>query len=171
MHIRYAVKKDAKTIAAIQVKAWRYGYKGIMSDEYLNSISVKERTIQWDQILEQTGPGINLVIELNSSISGFCVYGPARDHDLSDENAGELVALNILPHVWGKGLGTALIKYVMESAHSHNWHSIYLWVLKDNTRARGLYDHMGFTVEGSEKFDTTLTDQELHEIRYAKALS
>jgi len=40
------------------------------------------------------------VLELEEAIAGFCVYDPARDHDLSHENSGELVALNISPDYW-----------------------------------------------------------------------
>ena len=171
MHIRNATRKDAQYIAKIHVDAWRSGYKEIMPDEYLKSLSVNEKTEQWNKALSTKGlGGVNLVIVLNGSISGFCVYGPARDSDLSKENAGELVALNISPDFWGKGLGTALTKHVIKSAHHHQWRSLYLWVLKENIRARRLYEYMGFSVEGHEKFDTKLTGHELHEIRYVREL-
>ncbi len=170
MHIRHATRKDARHIAKIHVAAWRSGYKEIMPDEYLKSLSVKEKTAQWNRALSTKGPGINLVIVLNGSISGFCVYGPARDSDLAKENAGELVALNISPDCWGKGLGTALTEHVIESAHHYQWRSLYLWVLKENVRARRFYEYMAFSIEGREKFDTKLTNRELHEIRYVSRL-
>ncbi|VAX00390.1 hypothetical protein MNBD_GAMMA20-465 [hydrothermal vent metagenome] len=170
MLIRYATRKDAQDIARIHVEAWRSGYKGIMPDEYLKSLSVKEKTRQWDEALATKGPGINRVVVLNGVISGFCVYGPARDDDLSNENAGELVALNISPDCWGQGLGTELAKQTVKSAHHYQWRSLYLWVLKENTRARRLYEQMGFSRQGREKFTTQLTGHELHEIRYVRQI-
>ena len=174
MHIRNATREDARHIARIHIEAWRSGYKGIMPDEYLKSLSVAEKTLQWDEAISTKGPGINLVIVHHGAISGFCVYGPARDDDLCKENAGELVALNISPDCWGKGLGTALTRHVIKSAHStHNdqWYSLYLWVLRENVRAKKLYESMGFSIEGREKFDTKLTGHELHEIRYVRKLA
>ena len=97
MKIRIATKEDAPDIAKIHVEAWRSAYKGIMPAEYLESLSVEARTKEWFEALSTTSPGINLVIELEGGISGFCVYGPVRDKDLSHKNAGELVALNISP--------------------------------------------------------------------------
>jgi len=112
----------------------------------------------------------NLVIEYKNIVSGFCVYGSARDKDLSNHNVGELVALNILPSKWGLGLGTELIKNVIESANIKGWKSLYLWVIRENIRAKRLYELMGFEVEGREKIDSELTGSELHEIRYVKKL-
>ncbi len=173
MHIRNATRMDAHHIARIHIDAWRSGYKGIMPDEYLQSLSVAEKARQWDEAISTKGPAINLVIVRHGVISGFCVYGPARDDDLPKKNAGELIALNIAPDCWGKGLGTALTRYVIESAHSiHNgqWHSLYLWVLRENARAKKLYESMGFSIEGREKSDTKLTGHELYEIRYVREL-
>ncbi len=171
MYIRHATTKDAKYIAKIQVESWRMGYKGIMPDEYLKSLSVKEKTEDWNEALSKQGKGINLVIESNGIISGFSVYGPARDKALSNKNMGELVSLNVSPIFWGNGLGSELTKYVIESAYEYKWSSLCLWVIKKNTRARRLYEHLGFSVKDSEKIDTKLTGHELHEIRYVKSLN
>jgi len=170
MNIRNAIKDDAASIAKAHIEAWCSGYKGIMPDEYLKSLSVKLITKEWQEALTKNSPGINLVIECNNVVSGFCVYGPARDKDISTLNVGELVALNILPSFWGMGLGTKLVKHVIKSANNHQWKLLYLWVIKENDRARKLYELMGFEVEGSEKIDTKLTGCKLHEIRYVKKL-
>ena len=104
MRIRTATLQDARDIAKIHVQAWRSGYEGIMSAEYLRSRSVETRTEKWSEALSTRSPGINLVIELEEAIAGFCVYGPARDNDLTYESAGELVALNISPDYWSMGI-------------------------------------------------------------------
>jgi len=171
MKIRTAKKEDAEAIANIHLLAWRSAYKDIMPDEYLRSLSITERTKYWLEALSERGPGINVVVEQRSSVAGFCVYGPARDKNLSNVNAGELVALNILPNAWGKGLGTELVKYVIESAINDDWSSLYLWVIKENLRARSLYELMGFENDGNEKIDSSLAGCELHELRYIHKLS
>ena len=166
MKIRTATLQDARDIAKIHVQAWRSGYEGIMSAEYLRSRSVETRTEKWSEALSTRSPGINLVIELEEEIAGFCVYGPARDHDLSHENAGELVALNISPDYWSMGLGTELIRHVISDSDKRMWQSLYLWVLEENSRARRLYEYMGFENTGIAKTDVSIAGNKLRDIRY-----
>ena len=166
MKIRTATLQDACDMAKIHVQAWRSGYEGIMSAEYLRSQSVETRTEEWSEALSTSSPGINLVIELEEAIVGFCVYGPARDSDLSHENSGELVALNISPNYWSMGLGSELIKHVISDSDKRMWQSLYLWVLEGNSRARRLYEYMGFENTGTAKTDVSITGNELRDIRY-----
>ena len=120
MNIREANINDAEGIANVHVKSWQFAYVGIMPEEYLFSLSAKEKTGIWLKSLSEKSLGINIVLEINKEIIGFCVFGPARDKDLLNQNVGELVALNILPRYWGNGY--------------------YLWVLKQNERAIGVYE-------------------------------
>lgn len=170
MNIREANKNDAYGMANVHVKAWKVGYSEIMDTEYLESLSIENKTEMWSKSLSERNSGVNLVIEKNKKIIGFCVFGPVRDKDLSNKNYGELVALNILPSDWGKGFGSMVIKQILKASKAKKWSRVYLWVLKRNMRARTFYEAHGFVKEGSEKFDKTLTGHELHEIRYVKTL-
>ncbi|RTZ62180.1 MAG: hypothetical protein DSZ32_00825 [Gammaproteobacteria bacterium] len=109
-------------------------------------------------------------MEENGYIVGFSVFGPARDKDLENKNCGELVALNIMPEYWGNGFGTELTKYVIKVSKNKKWDALYLWVIKQNIRARRIYESLGFVEEGAEKCDTILTGHKLHEIRYVNTL-
>jgi len=169
MNIREANRTDAFGIATVHVKAWKIGYAEIMAKEYLESLSIDQKTEVWLKSLSQKGIGTNLVIEKNNKILGFSVFGPARDTDISKNN-GELVALNILPSQWGQGLGSKLIEFVLTVSKGKKWDAVYLWVLEQNIRARAVYEAHGFVEEGSEKFDKSLTGHELHEVRYVKTL-
>jgi len=132
----------------------------------LQSLSVKDRTKQWHKTLTGDSIGINLVVEYQNVISGFCVYGPIRDNDLKDLKVGELLAININPDLWRFGLGSGLLKEVIKGSKNKHWQSIYLWVIKENNRARRFYESHGFEPDGFERTDTELTNHELHEIRY-----
>ena len=166
MNIREANINDAEGIANVHVKSWQFAYVGIMPEEYLFSLSAKEKTGIWLKSLSEKSLGINIVLEINKEIIGFCVFGPARDKDLLNQNVGELVALNILPRYWGNGYGSKMISYVFKQSKLKKWQSVYLWVLKQNERAIGVYEKNGFILEGTEKIDNKLTGYELHEIRY-----
>ena len=166
MNIREANINDAEGIANVHVKSWQAAYRGIMPKDYLLSLSVKEKIETWLKSLSEKSLGINLVVEKNKEIIGFCVFGPARDNDLKYHNVGELVALNILPSYWGNGYGTRIINYVFNKSKLREWQALYLWVLKQNERAIAVYKKNGFILEGSQKSSTKLTGHELHEIRY-----
>jgi ribosomal protein S18 acetylase RimI-like enzyme len=170
MIIRNAFLDDAESIAKIHVTAWRTGYRNILPDVYLKSLSIESRTKQWQDALANNNIGTNMVIEYKKIVSGFCVYGPVRDKDLNNLNMVEILALNISPDSWGMGFGTALIKHVINYASMDNKEKIYLWVVKENQRAKNLYENMGFLLDGSEKIDTEFTSCELHEVRYVMKL-
>lgn len=170
MNIRDANKNDAFGIATVHVNAWQVAYAEIMPKEYLESLSIVQKTETWFKSLSEKNLGINLVIEEDNKIIGFSVFGPARDKDLSNNNAGELVALNILPSQWSRGLASEIIKYVLNASKAKKWDAVYLWVLTQNKRARAVYEFHGFEIEGKEKFSKNLTGHELHEIRYVKRL-
>ena len=52
MIIRPAGLADAFRIATIHVEAWQVAYRGILADEFLAALSVEERHVGWQRILE-----------------------------------------------------------------------------------------------------------------------
>lgn len=171
MNIREANINDAEGIANVHVKAWQSAYREIMPNDYLDSLSVNEKTKIWQKSLSEHSLGINLVIEKNKEIIGFCVFGPARDDDQKNCNVGELVALNILPKYWRNGYGTEMVNYVLSQSDLKGWQALYLWVIKQNKKAIAIYEANGFIREGAEKLNDKLTGYELQEIRYICTLS
>jgi len=170
MNIRVATTKDADLIASINIDAWQVGYKGIMSESYLNALRLADTNLQWDSALSSNDPGINIVIEYQNKVSGFCVFGPVRDKDLKCNSSGEIVALNVAPNKWRLGLGSKLLEKVTELAIKEKWNFLYLWVLKDNVRAMRFYESKGFALEGTEKINLKLTGEKLIEVRLFKKI-
>lgn len=71
--------------------------------------------------------------------------------DLADESqAGELYidTLSVSPLAQGKGLGTILIKAVIEKAKKEAFQHVGLLVDKDNPNAKRLYQRLGFVDVG-----------------------
>jgi RimJ/RimL family protein N-acetyltransferase len=58
------------------------------------------------------------------------------------------VILGVLAGDAGHGLGAALLRAATNWAAEHGLHRLELTVMAHNTRAIGLYERMGFTVEG-----------------------
>lgn len=47
IRIRRATLADCPAIAQVQVEGWRTTYRGVVDDDYLESLSVTDRTQKW----------------------------------------------------------------------------------------------------------------------------
>jgi|SRR6266850_3098125 len=168
MRIRPAIPEDAQSIAEIHVSAWRAAYRGLMPDAYLNELSVEKRTSLWQRSLTQPNPGTLILAENQKAITGFCFFGPTRDADGKDKRVGEILSLNVRPEFWRGGFGRALCDFVLREALRREWTAVTLWVLKGNERAFRFYEALGFSLDGTDRIETTLTGAPLHEVRYQR---
>lgn len=95
-----------------------------------------------------TGDGRALKTTMEQ-IVGVCVYGPAREPYY--HGWGEVRALYLLPG-WGRmGIGSKLLQAAVESLFEEEYHSLYLWTLRENCIARRFYEKHGFQWDGQEK--------------------
>ncbi len=171
MAVRLATVDDAGAIAAVHVAAWRAAYAGLMPQEVLDGLSVEKRTVDWQRSLSITGPAVTSVVTDPANIVvGFAHYGLAHDTSYVDQHRGELFAINLQPEVWRCGFGRQLCEHVMAHAAAKQWHSLSLWVLRENTRARAFYESLGFVADGCEKMDSSLVGAPLNELRYRRQL-
>jgi ribosomal protein S18 acetylase RimI-like enzyme len=167
--VRIAQYEDAKAIAKVHVASWQAAYKGLMPDDFLASLSVERREIQWQEFLRQAEHVI-LVCEENSEIVGFASAGKARDEDLHDQVA-ELYTIYLLSDVWNKGYGKRMFQEIAKVLPRHGFTEIVLWVLESNRRAREFYQAMGLRPDGQSKTETWQNGVVLHEVRYQGKLN
>ena len=66
--IRPATPEDALAIAAVHVDAWKAAYRGIVPDEFLDSLSIEQRSDAWRQILSEGSPENVMVAQAADSI-------------------------------------------------------------------------------------------------------
>ena len=126
----------------VHCTSWKEAYRGIVCDRYLDSMTVEATTARARQFPENT-----LVAKDKERVVGFAVYGPSRDEDLV--NAGEVIAIYVLPEYYGRKIGYRL----MNEAFSRlgEYHTIFVWVLEKNERAIRFYHRYGFEVDGCKK--------------------
>ena len=82
---------------------------------------------------------------------------------------GELRAIYVLPGCWRHGIGRALFTAGCERLREMGFGEFYLWVLRDNVRARAFYEKMGMRPSGEEKADR-IGGAEAVEVRYVGTL-
>ncbi len=164
------------------MRSWQVAYRGIVPDEYLDSIDEAERVEQWAQILRGEVPvgnlplPLNIVAEDDGEVVGFANVGAFRQPDEGSETPrveadapGELWAMYVTPERWGTGAGGALMAATIDELRAKRYDPAYLWVLTDNDRARRFYERQGWVCDD---VSTTLEvlGNEIAEIRYSRAV-
>lgn len=136
-----------------------------MPEELLNGLSVDERALGWRRRIEHDDGSGLLAAILEDVVVGFAAFGQARDVD--DPGDGELYAINLDPDAWGLGLGRQLFRSACDGLDALGFERQVLWVVKENERARGLYDSEGWRPDGQTKTDETLGS--ITEVRYERS--
>jgi GNAT superfamily N-acetyltransferase len=147
--IRDVGRGDAAGLAAVHVGAWLAAYRGLMSDAFLDGISVEQWETRWSQRLSEVDlPPVRVAARAHA-IVGFCrLASPSRDQDAASDVA-EIAALNVSPAAWRSGVGTALMTDALERLSRDGWGTATLWLVENNARAEQFYKRLGFTFDGT----------------------
>ena len=133
---------DAAAIARVQVAGWRDTYRGIVPQEFLDSISVGDWTERrFRELVSSMAGACSHVAEVENEIVGWAYSGPNRDQDST--YTGELYAIYLLPECQRRGIGLALTVSAAKSLIESGMSSMLLWVLAENWPARRFYEALG----------------------------
>lgn len=141
MKIRYISDDDLSEISNVYEESWKYAYKNIIPQSYLDSIPKGN----WVDNINVNGRK-NIVITENNIIIGTLSFCKSRWKEYS--NYGEIVAIYFLPEYMGRGYGKYLLERGIQELKSMGFENILLWVLEENIRAREFYEKFGFTYSG-----------------------
>lgn len=161
MHIRYLLPEDnLYEISHVYEQSWKYAYKNIIPQDYLDNISAGS----WTNNITKDGRN-NLVLIENNSMIGTSSFCKSRWEKYS--NYGEVVSIYFLPEYIGKGYGKKLLDKVMEELNHLGFEYVLLWVLEDNMQARKFYEKYGF-IFSKEYRNDNIGGKELREVMYIK---
>ena len=108
MEIRYVAQSDDPLeISNIYESSWKYAYKNIIPQDYLDSIPKGH----WADNINQESRN-NLVVIEDGVIIGTASFCKSRWEEYSDY--GEIVSIYFLPEYIGKGYGSLLLKRCVE---------------------------------------------------------
>ncbi|MCL2247885.1 MAG: DUF3788 family protein [Oscillospiraceae bacterium] len=150
MSVRYAKLEDLKETAKINVEGWRASYKGIIIDDYLNSLN-------YEAVLKRAearfGNGLFFVYENKvGEILGFCWCGERKD--VADEGFGEydceLYAIYVRPDRIRQGIGKELFHFATKELKANGKSKMILWCLEENTPSIKFYKRMGGILLGTK---------------------
>jgi ribosomal protein S18 acetylase RimI-like enzyme len=166
--IRSATPEDALAIATVHVSAWKAAYRGIVPVEFLDSLSIEQRSDAWRQILLERAPE-TLVAQAADAILGFISAAASRDPD-AQPFTGEIWAVYVAPAHWRTGIGRLLCQQAERRLLQQGLNEVTLWVLKDNRPAHQFYWSTGFITDPRGEKTIVWAGTELQEIRMRKRL-
>ena len=134
MIIRQAREEDVMQIAEIVVEDWKTAYRGIIDDDYLDSLRAEQRY----QIEIKRYQKYMVAVEDNEVLG--CAWNEIADDEAAD---CEINALYVRYSKRGHGIGRALMQNSMDSFRKAGKKSMIIWCLKDNHESRKFYERMG----------------------------
>ncbi|MCK9735546.1 GNAT family N-acetyltransferase [Pseudomonas syringae] len=165
--IRYALPRDAKSIAQVHVSSWQQAYLNLMPADFLASLTatLPQREAYWVDSIENKESDV-LVAELDGRIIGWISVGPCRDEDKTRVESGEVMAIYILAEYWGKGIGTELWRAGLKRLSDQGYKYVTLWVLSKNERAIRFYQRLEGREESGSRRTLVRGGVTLNEVRY-----
>lgn len=141
--------------AYVHWKAWHEAYPGLVSDEYLEKLTLEKcekMAYSWTDNL--------IVAKDNGRVIGFVGFG-----DRGDEapGIGEIFAMYVLSEYYGTGVAQKLMEAGLKQLEGYP--KVCLWVLKDNKRAIRFYEKCGFSPDGEEMISPNLGVSEIRMVR------
>ena len=134
MEVRPAKSIDALSIARVQVRTWQDTYRGIVSDQFLDAMTLRRAQRVYQRQIED-GLGIWYVAAAErEQVAGFISGGPNRNGE--SIYAGEIYELYVLRQYQRQGLGRQLTAAFSEQLDHKGLHSLSVWVLERNPGRR-----------------------------------
>ncbi len=169
------IPEDALEIATIQVTSWRDAYRGIVSQNFLDSLDLQEKKENWERrTLENTPPILRLVVEnetqnesrtQDKKVIGFACGREQRLTNPIPTSDCELYALYVHPSEKRRGAGKRLLDEFKSEMKKEGKSRLCIWVLKENHPARRFYESQGGILNHTEK-TVEFGDMHLPEVAY-----
>ncbi len=149
--VREATAEDARGMAEVHVRAWRAAYRGILTAQLLDDLSIELREKSWRSAVAAANSAMLTIVAEGEtdSIAGFCsVALPSRDEDAGERTA-EIAATYVDPSRWGSGVGRALMEQALARLQDGRWDDVTLWIFMRNAQGRAFYARSGFRLDGT----------------------
>lgn len=159
MEIRHVNAGDDRlAISRIYEESWKFAYRGIIPQSYLDSIP----SGRWASRVDT--PGMDSFVMLDGSrYAGTASCCPSRFSEY--KGFGEIVSIYLLPEYMGKGYGRLLLDAAVFQLEKMGFRHIFLWVLEENYRARAFYEKLGFRPT-ENNLEDVIGGKSLREIQY-----
>jgi ribosomal protein S18 acetylase RimI-like enzyme len=150
---RIAWADDAEAIAAVQVRAWRTSYDGLLPADLLDALEPAELAAGWRQSLVKPVDArqrVLVALERNT-VTGFAVTSPAADPDADPIADGEISDLTIDPERRGQGHASRLMQACVDTLVADRFTLAVTWVNSTDDALRGFLKAGGWEADGAHR--------------------
>ncbi|MCW2785839.1 MAG: mshD 6 [Marmoricola sp.] len=150
---RVAWADDAPAIAAVQVRAWRTSYAGLLPADLLASMDADELAEGWRGSLQRPPDARNraLIALERNLVTGFALTGPAVDPDRDPITDGEVTDLTVDPHKRGAGHGSRLMQACIDTLKADRFTRAVTWVAAADDDTRRFLVDAGWGPDGAHR--------------------
>lgn len=172
--IRPGGPTDGAAIAVVERRAWRVGYRGVVSDAFLDQLDLGYLGPYWSgrAAVSPSPRHCLLVAGPPGEVHGAIDTGPTRneatDGPADPATTGEVRSLHVDPSAGGAGLGSALLAAAETALVAAGFDAATLWVVEGHARARAFYEGRGWEADGAHKV-VMAGPERLEEVRYRLA--
>jgi GNAT superfamily N-acetyltransferase len=141
--LRPARTADGGVIARIQLAAWHATYAQL-NPAMVDGLDLDRTADNWARAATDPIRRLQLAMWDGTTV-GYALSGPA---DGQPDRVGELDAVYLLPEAQRLGVGRLLVDDALTWLAETGYAECLLWVVDQNTHARGFYQHLGFRDDG-----------------------
>lgn len=173
--------KHFEAMSLIHALGWRDTYVGYVPADYMAREITDDRWVKYFREDYQTGRCHGLLLYRDDTPVACVNYGPGRVDNLNAGSActfdtqgyegwGEIVSFYTHPAERGRGYGGLLFDEAVRRLKEAGYPSAFVFVLRENERARKFYAAHGFAWDGTHTDIPFPPDAVCVDLRYVKAL-
>ena len=151
--VRVAWTDDAEAIAAVQVRAWRQEYAGLLPAEVLDALDPDQFAEAWRGSMQAPKDARNRVLVAleRTTVRGFAVTGPAQDPDRDPIADGEIAELTVDPDHTHQGHGSRLVQASAETLKADKFTHAVIWLASTDDDRRAFLTGAGWDADGAHR--------------------
>ncbi len=151
--VRVGWADDADAIAAVQVRAWRQEYTGLLPEQLLAGLEAEQLAETWRGSLSRPRDARDRVLVAleRSAVRGFAVTGPAGDPDLDPVAVGEVAELTVDPAHLRHGHGSRLVQACVDTLRADRFGTAVLWLTSQDDARRAFLTGAGWAADGAHR--------------------
>ena len=151
--VRVGWADDASGIAAVQVRAWRQEYAGLLPSEVLDALDPQQFAAAWQSSLNKPQDARNRVLVAleRNTVRGFAVTGPSADPDGDPVADGEISELTIDPEQTGRGHGSRLVQACADTLRADRFSIALVWLNTEDDARRAFLTGAGWAPDGAHR--------------------
>jgi ribosomal protein S18 acetylase RimI-like enzyme len=134
---------DVTRIARVHVRCWQEAYAGVLPDDYLAALPVREKILLWQKMV--SAPDVfKRVTRVGGEFAGFILCGEPKDGAGLGAD-GEILVIYVLQAFQGYKIGRSLTVAAAQFWLSKGGHKLVVLFIAANAQAEAFYTSQGGT--------------------------